>query len=84
MSAWPQQPTGRPSGVRAPSACAASSISVTSSPTAARISSTGAGSPAKSTGHDRRVRGVSAAAPSRRSMFSVAGSMSAKVGVAPR
>ena len=61
MSAWRQAPTG-PSGVRAPAACAASSMIVTSGPTAARISATGAGSPAKCTGTTARVRGVTAAA----------------------
>ena len=58
MSAWAASPTG-PSGRREPSACAASSISTTSSPIAARISATGAGRPVKLTGITARVRSVS-------------------------
>ena len=57
---------------------------VTSGPTAARISPTGAGSPAKCTGTTARVRGVSAAATVPALTFQVAGSMSANVGVASR
>ncbi len=80
-SSWSQQPTGRPSGCRAPSEWAASAMSATSSPTAARISCTGAGSPAKSTGITTRAGTVLAVSAL---MFSVAGSMSAKAGSAPR
>ena len=55
----------------------------TSGPTASRISASGAGSPAKLTGMTARVRSVSAARTVSALTFHVAGSMSAKVGVAP-
>ena len=65
----------------APNACAASSI--TGRPSAAS-SSIGAGRPNRCTGMSARVRGVIFAATSATSTLSVAGSMSAKTGVAPR
>ena len=65
----------------APNACAASSIS--GRPNAAS-SSSGAGRPNRCTGMIARVRGVIRAATSSGSRLYVAGSMSAKTGVAPR
>ena len=82
MSTCRQSPTG-PSTRRAPSAWAPSSMIATSGPTAARISATGAGRPAKSTGMTARVAGVSAAETVSALTLNVAGSMSANRGVAP-
>ncbi len=64
----------------APNACAASSI--TGRPSAA-ISASGAGRPNRWTGMIARVLAVIRAATSSGSRFRVAGSMSAKTGVAP-
>ena len=64
----------------APKACAASSMIGRSS---ARSSATGAGRPNRCTGMSAFVLGVILRATSSGSRFSVAGSMSAKTGVAP-
>jgi hypothetical protein len=83
MSETRHDPTGTPATF-APSACAASSMIATSSPTARRISSIGAGRPVKWTGTTARVLSVSSAASESPVTFHVAGSMSAKRGLAPR
>jgi hypothetical protein len=66
---------------REPNAWAASSISGTPSPSSSPIA---AGRPNRCTGMIAFVREVTFAATSSGSTFSVAGSMSAKTGVAPR
>ena len=82
MSECRQAPTVS-SAVNAPTAWAASSMIVMSSPTAARISAIGSGNPVKCTGTTAFVRSVSAAESVCALTFHVAGSMSAKRGVAP-
>ena len=80
VAAAPSAPARRPSAVREPSACAASSSTGTPS---ASISATGATLPNRCTTITTFVRGVSAARTVSGVTQNVSGSMSQKTGFAP-